>query len=550
MQLFQISEATPANSTPGSALHQGKRIRLENPVTSLLSSIQRQSSSNVRSYHLQILLFFIDRHWLTLHDVLQQEVFSMLLQYVSLDDSTVQSWVFLCFAAIAYADGSRVCSHLPETGHSQNLQSDDGTIWDSIWTNAIRRANIPTICRAACHTAYVILVHSQVQKNGLARIPLASHRVLLEIETLAKDLDVQGPPYPYDSVCTFLAYCLKVASQDMRLYRMQLEEKVLSWLVDCWKIVGMRKKTLSLHMVKDLILLLESICSLPKRSDLISRVPLPECQITETLVEEARTKIIKEFLLTGHLPKFSPLGNADKPLKSSSSTDKGTNLSNSSVTNETQFAQPRGRERRISTFLLKSLEQLLLEWEEGSGHPTAETARRSLDMAVTALSFESVLALNGTQSNRRLVQSACKLVGIITGLLVDTRWTTAEKALISLGLDPLTLTGLEHNDDEPWDAMLPPDIGSGIKARTLSRLTIHEVSESANSHASRMNLLRILWQNTDVRSLPFSKNTILISTHIFRSKALSVMSPVLYEMSSAFYLEIKSAPLLGNMGWM
>jgi ataxia telangiectasia mutated family protein len=467
---------------------------LENPVTALLASISGQSTTAVRVYHLQILLFFIDRHWLILHDTLQNDVIHMLLQFVSYDEGLIQSWVFLCFASIAYANSSGADRSLETlrslTPASERLVPDPAT-WDSIWTNAIRRVNVPIVCRAACHAAHALL-HSHSKATSAVRIPLSSQRVLLEIEALGKDLDVQGPAYPYDSVCAFLGQCMQVASQDMRLYRLHLEEKVLSWLVDSWKVVNMVRR-MSLYLVKDIMLLLEGICGLTKRSDLVSRVSLPQCQITDMLTEQAKTKVIRDFLMDAQLPIFRRPTQVVKV-----STAVGTESHDRSRTAK-QLVQPRGRERKVSTFLLKSLEALLCDWEDSPVHVTAERARLSLDVAITALSFESALILNGTQANRRVVQCACKLVSIVSSLLADSRWTVGEKALILLGLDPLTSVGNEDNGGDGWDAMLPPDVGSGIKAHTLKRLTFGRENKDATLAAMRMDFLRIIWQNADVR---------------------------------------------------
>ena len=420
----------------------------------------------------------------------------MLLQFVSYDEGIIQSWVFLCFASIAYASSGADCS--PKTlgpfKATYERLVPDPAIWDSIWTNAIRRVNVPIVCRAACHAAHALL-HSHSKTASAVRIPLSSQRVLLEIEALGKDLDVQGPAYPYDSVCAFLAQCMQVASQDMRLYRLHLEEKVLSWLVDSWKMVNMVRR-MSLYLVKDIMLLLEGICGFTKRSDLVSRVPLPQCQITDVLTEQAKTKVIRDFLMDAHLPIFR------KPTQAGNvPTAVGTGNHDHSGSAK-QLVQPRARERKVSTFLLKSLEALLGDWEDSKAHATAEKARLSLDVAITALSFECALTLNGTQANRRVVQCACKLVTIVTSLLSDSGWTTGEKALILLGLDPLTSTGNEDNGGDRWDAMLPPDVGSGIKAHTLKCLTFGRENKDAILTAMRMDFLRIIWQNADVRKLP------------------------------------------------
>ncbi|KAG6890108.1 hypothetical protein C0995_012059 [Termitomyces sp. Mi166 len=371
-KLFQVSESMDPLPTSGPSNNDNKRLRKEDPIVSLLTSIQERSPSSVRSYHLQILLFIIDRHWPAFHRELQDNIMNVLLQFVSLDDGVVQSWVFLCFAAIAAAIGS-------SSGVTE-------VTWDSIWTNAIRRANVPTVSRAACHAAYTVLIHTSVyaQKKHLVQIPLVSNRILFEIETLVKELDVQGPPYPYDSVCAFLATCLRIASQDMHLYRMQLEEKVLSWLVDCWQIAGFRDRSLPLHLVKDLLMLFESISGFPIAIHLPSRIPLPEGQIVDTLVDEARTRVIADYILEARLPEFELATDKDGSvvLPPAPHSDDDTKSP----------AQLRGRERRLSAFLVKTLERMQAQLDDQSIHPTAESARRSLDMAVTTVQsmFNSV----------------------------------------------------------------------------------------------------------------------------------------------------------------
>ncbi|KAG5647810.1 hypothetical protein DXG03_007732 [Asterophora parasitica] len=494
-QLFQLSESIHVPPTPGPTSGEGKRKRFSlenpiNPIEALRKSI-KQSASNAQVYHLQILMFLIDRHWHILHGKLQQGIIQDLIELVSLDDGIVQSWVFLCFGAIAFSVASPLHA-MGNSTHPPTSRKQDTVLWETIWATAIRRTNVPVVSRAACHTAYILLAHTHARKDDYANIALPSNKVLSEIESLAKDLDVQGPPYPFDSVCTFLACCLRVASQDMHLYRMQLEEKVLTWLVDSWKVAGFRSKTLSPYMVKDVMLLLESICSLGKRTDLVSRVPLPEGQIVDVLVDEAKTQVIRDFVLAARLPPFR-----------SAEIIHGTESSsyqNSAIDNDRGLIPPRGRERRITAFLLKSLQRLLSDWEDNTSHSPAETARQSMDMAVVALSFESVLVLNGTEPDRRLIQAACKLVGIITALLTDARWTPGEKAFIALGLDPLTFIGDEPEDVEPWSAMVPPDDGSGIKAQTLSQLSSCRTDGSVAISASRMSFLRIVWQNPDVQN--------------------------------------------------
>ncbi|KAG6845486.1 hypothetical protein H0H87_008383, partial [Tephrocybe sp. NHM501043] len=507
-KLFQISESMHPPSTPGPSHPESKRLRKVNPIASLLTTIKDTPLSNIRSYLLQTLLFFIDRHWAVLHFELQVDVVNALQALVPLDDGVVQSWVFLCYAAIASNVASS--SGLPEA------------TWYNIWQHAIRRTNSSVVSRAACHAAHAILIHTRAhtQIKTSAQLPLASNQVLAEIEALAKDLDIQGPPSPCDSVCVFLATCLRVASQDMHLYRMQLEEKVLSWLIDCWQIAGFRNKSLSLHTVKDLQVLIESICGFSRLSNFAARVPLPEGPIVDTLVDEARFGVIRDYILAGQLPQYRSKKESDELIPSSVPTYREPI--------EGSLMPRRGRERRISAFLLKSLERLQIQWDENHVHPTAESARRSLDTAVTALCFESTLTLNGMQNDRSLIRCACKLLNTVTSLLPDSRWTTAERTLICLGLDPLTFVEDSANDSLAWIALLPPDVGSGIKSQLLKKLPVNSPNMSDIRSGSRLDFLRAVWQNAEIQS---TFNNIIITMRdvlriSFGDKAISTAQNV------------------------
>ena len=340
--------------------------------------------------------------------------------------------------------------------------------------------------RAACHAAHVLLSLT-TQLDGSTRLPLASQRILSEIETLAKDIDVQGPLYPYDSVCKFLAHCLKVASQDVRLYRMHLEEKVLNWLVDNWKMASVGKGRMPLHQMTDIILLLENICGFNRKSDFVSQFLLPDTLIVHTLNEEERIRPIRDFLLHAKVPRFG-----ESTINSYCQISAGLS--------EGDLVQPQARERKISAFFYRTLESLNLEWEgtkEDYARLTAEMARRSLDFAVAALCFEALLICNGTNSDRRVTQGAAKLVTSVTRALREAPWTTAEKALVILGLDPLVYIENE-NETAPWQVMLPPNSGTGIKKHVLHRLTSRGIMEREQRKAMRMNFLRVLWQIGDV----------------------------------------------------
>ena len=494
IQLFEHSESVHTGSPEGSTFS-GKRAKREDPISTLLYSLRTTSTMNVRVYHLQILLFFIDRHWFQLHDALQHNVIATVLQFVSVDEVPIQSWAFLCLAAIAYCDGMQPSSAPPSGGtFTANSCLRGPATWDPIWTHAMRRANVPVVCRAACHVAHTLV--------GYSRHLLTPQRVLAEIESLAKDLDLQGPSFPYDAVCLFLAQCLRVARQDVRLYRMQLEEKVLSWLLDNWQVgasakdVGGRSR-MPPHTISDFLDLLESVCGCSRRSDPVCRMVLPDCDIVNVIEEHHKTRIIRDYVLHARLPILGRHGCSLGDTCASQQTV-------SQTTREGQeLVPPRGRERRISGFLIKTMESLISEWEmarDNSVHPTAEKVRQSFDAAITALVFESVLSLNGTHGNRRVIQSAGKMVVLLAPFITDAKWTPEERLLILKALEPLVVDADIDDIDDGWTALIPPGQESGIKAHILRDLQMR-ISRHVCFHSQRRCLQLLLWENVDVCTL-------------------------------------------------
>ena len=465
---------------PNLIKREGKRAKFDSPISSLLHAIQLKSSPAVRAYHLQILLFFIDRHWDILHESLQQSVLSHLLQFISFDDSLIQSWTFLCLAAIAESQvSSGALTPLSPLATPQT--------WDPIWTHAVRRADVPIVSRSACHVAYTLLLHSKHL--------LTTQRVLLEIEAFAKDMDVQGPPFPYDSVCAFVSLCLQIANQDMRLYRMRIEDKVLSWLADCYGLHAVRdlrggsgsgKSRISQPMASDVTLVLSSACSLQKRTSLPCRGLLPESNIVSVVKEENQSLVIRDFLLRAQLPTFTPLS-------TKSQLPHHLSLATSPVVKVGDLVSPGSRERKASSILLKVLEAI--DVTNGSNSLNAERARSILDFSVAALSFEGLLILNGIMSNRRVLHAACKAAAGIAHIFASNKWTLEEKALVLLGFDPLVRIA-EDGDAGPLLALLPPHSGAGIRQGVLHRL-ISVDSDKDPSHPS-CELQRVIWQIPEV----------------------------------------------------
>ncbi|KAI0343274.1 hypothetical protein BDW22DRAFT_1329401 [Trametopsis cervina] len=476
-QLYAFSES------PHAVVEQNSRDKkVTDPIESLLASIRSQGTANARIPYFQALLFFIDRHWSFLHENLRPQVIRTLTQYLSYDDPSTQSWSFICLGAIAHAEAIASPGKIAE---SVPADSSDNP-WDTVWTFAMRRSSVPAVCRAACHAAQILLLHGKTLLNP--------PRLLAEIENLAKDLDVQGPSFPYDSVCGFLILCMQVASQDISLYRMQLEDKILTWLVDNWRPSGSVRKMPS-YTIDDLLKLLASICCLGQKPDIVCDVSLPDCSIVAATKEDAASSVIRDFSLHARLPSFrKPTGiTGTKP--TTSRVDHG------------ELQQPRGRERRISSFFLKLLEGIVHDWDSQKdivSLPTAERVRSTLDVSVLALCFEGILLVNGVQWTRRVIQAACKVITQTLPLFLDLRWTLNERSLILGGLSPLYLDGPRKDDQKPWETLLPPGDMTGIRTQVLRSLITEEPSPEEKAQTSRRVLQRALFRMTDVQDISTS----------------------------------------------
>lgn len=470
---------------PSSYRNAGKRVKLENPVRSLLDFISHSSTSATRSYHLQSLLFFINAHWTILHEELQQQVISVLLQFVSFEDASVQSWTFLCLAAIAHEVGSSSSTRAPA---SVGQESALYVTWDAIYAHAMRRTTVASVSRAACHAASVVMLY--------AKELLTSQRLISEVETLAKDLEVQGPAFPHDSVCAFLDLALRIASQDARLYRMQMEEKVLMWFLDTWRVDTTSKTKLLPYTVADLLTLLEGISSFSTKSNLVCEMLLPDTAIIRAAEDHRYTAVIRNFILQARLPS-SP-----HPSSSSASGSSKTLNPDDHNVDFDDLAPPRSRERRTSTFFMKVTEDLCTSWEASKDVPgfvTAEKVRSHLDVAFLCLCYEAVLVINGIQSTRRTIQAACRLIQTIFPHVSDKRWTSDERSLMLHSLQPLILAQSELSH-EPLEMLASAGPHAGIRQDALRALHASTLAELAERNKRvRRQIQRIILRSVDVR---------------------------------------------------
>ncbi|KAK0467046.1 uncharacterized protein EV420DRAFT_1636079 [Desarmillaria tabescens] len=450
-----------------------KRSRLNqdkdehDPMSEILKDIELNS---VLAF--QRLLFIIDYHWSVLHGDLQRRLITLLLGALQVDNSMIQSWAFLCIASIAHADCLE--SRLPTSGGSSTDRTliCDQMVWETIWTN--------------CH-ATALLLHVDSHTHKFTHPPLHAPHILADIETLTKDLEVQGPNYPYDSVCSFLSRCLVMASQDIR----------------CWKLGRIVEGEMPCYMVKDLIHLLETVCGFSRRTDVVCRAILPVSELVQVVEQEKRTQVIRDFLLDAKLPQFVPSNDGAKASPSYRSEP---------LPQEIALLAMGHRQRRLSKFMLELLEHIHQKWKvrmEAKRPHSATGVRLCLDFAVIAFCFQCSLIHNGMQLDILTIKEAGKVIALLLPLLRETPWTTAEKAVVIQALEPLISTEEPRADDIPFVDLLPPDINSGIRARVLQDLVSDPQQHIDRKRSSRMDFQRIIWRTLEADHLQVVKATML-----------------------------------------
>ncbi|KIJ55813.1 hypothetical protein M422DRAFT_220613 [Sphaerobolus stellatus SS14] len=457
-----VTQSTGRN---GTQRKRRRRLRNESPLDSIIKCIAREENSlKLRSDTLQVLMFIIDRHWSDLHANMQCEIIKCLSSLITQDETSIQSWGFLCLAAIlAY----------PETTFEYEID------WHSIWLQAIHRVN-GAVGRSASHVAHIML--------ATQRLPL--QKIIPDIESFATNLIVQGPPFPFDSTCAFLRDCLHIASQDMRLYRIYLPDKIVGWLVQNWNVVSWDlRNQLTPHLFSDVLALLEEVCGLSKRSNLKIHHILPDGVITDVMIERLRTAEYRRFLLQWRLPPFR------------SPTIVIQNTCNIDSTSTGILSNPDARESKVSEFLLTSLARLTEEWPLQDGvpvDPTPEKLRRTIDIIVLSLCWEAVLVNNGVGLNRKVINAACNLMIRVTPCLNLPKWKPNEITLFLAGLDPLVFDGETSCLDDPWDIVSGPGKASGIPRNVLVKL-LKDPDADRRAVAFRREIQTTIWKRDEVQ---------------------------------------------------
>lgn len=484
-QLYDTTHATQ-NLTPSTqASH--KRRRIENSLSSLIANTDAGSVAS-RILHTQILTFLIYRYHDQLHLEAQVDIRRALLDLLDEEDADLQCWAFVACSHVLVSIPSKSSPQLASLAnvvldsppHSSRQAVPEQAQWDRVWAHATRKIAVPSISRAACHTA-TSLLHS-----GFA----STSRHTDDIRGFLSNIEVQGPPSPYDSVCTFLCAAVSIARNDASLYQLGLEERIISWLSK-WSILDNMKPRARMeqYSAADIYQLLCELSSLAPLhfAGVETLEMLPDCAIVDRLMAEHDTRPIRRLTLLAEYPP--------RPSPKSGSGDRRSILATQKLRDvlpQVTLGSGDARSGRLIAFLTRSLDLLGQGGlaEHDTNVHTPERIRKTLDLVVIAVAFASTLKASGVHTDETCVQSIIHLVTKIKPSLISPSHSVPGQLLMWAALRPLANTLSQK--PATWPILL----AASSESSGIRKALLHRFEETTDDESSRLSQLqRLVWRD-------------------------------------------------------
>lgn len=400
----------------------------------------------------------------------------------------IQAWAFVIVAAIAHLDVSSSDASLEgASSATRDRRAKVTPQWDQVWSIALRRMSNPAVCRAASHAASVLLATDRVDLAIVAS----------SIENFARDLDVQGPNFPSDAVCTFFESALVLTSSDVRLFRLRLPEKIFAWLSSTWKPldgvvrfhnIGQTRPRADPLDPSRLASLVARLCGVENAPGLPYEFLIPDTPISSTAIDLCETVALRDFI-DARIPPYRALA-----------ADHAKGGLEAVVTSGNGQAVPEGLDRRISVWLEKMLVDLTASGDE-SVDPEAywaslnvDMARRHLDLAMMALVVDALFEVNKVRnSDATTVKAACVLLRHLAGILGLGKWQPGERAALLNGLTPL-LVPLPPYPPVAYPILLDPGPSSDLPLDLIPKAS-PSTTPKTDFDSAELVLLRTIWSH-------------------------------------------------------
>ena len=456
-------------------------------------------------HRLQILHFFVSTHWSALHSGLQVKIFNLAQDLVGAEDSVIQSWALLCLAALAQLPVPVEEPPLGPASPSKKLKTGSKaplSPWEQVWLTCLRRLSNRAIGRPAAHAASCIFRVSLDAVNA-ETTPLVSRvRLVSDLEILMRDLSIQGPAHPCDSVCNLFTFALELAQDDIRLHQLDLPDKLYAWLTSgsTW---SPKAPSSTNNEMPDTALLFHMLVRMLSTSNVSSAPDLlwseaqvrPRCEATRVLSEMYDSRRICNFIFEAKLPKFTPPAPA--------STSRGLE---DTAPSQTQGPSPNLQSAlatKLCLWIQRTLENQLADRPSAGkdGKPklfsNLDALRRLLQFCVTALLFDAATARGRPQANRSLRLAAAQLLAQLVPSIGNTKWRLSERADLLATLSLLFAPVPVPTFDGVFLGLLAPTDGSGVRSDLRCKASLPPLPAGEIQSA----LLDQLWHSSDLADL-------------------------------------------------
>jgi ataxia telangiectasia mutated family protein len=469
---------------------QSKRRKISDPLTNLIAAT-RHGAYGTRLQALQTIIFLVDQHWEDVHLELQTDIRQQMIALLDEDEPSLQSWAFIGIATLATlparpASASDLEAMIPSPVTQARALSAE-TDFARAWTYAIQKTGLVGVYRSACLAAHSLLKYAKVD----------STIAIKDIGFVLEGVDIRGPPFPLDSACALLDEMLTLARQDVRLYSIGLEAKVVSWFAKWNAVEGMRGKgRIDQHFLSDILPLL---CNSAHLQSPVFYQPstldfLPDCAIVDRVLEEERTQPIRQFSLYGTISDTRDIVSPSRAIMALPEVD----LSSAAFLD--------GLPRRISDTITSFVETFCQTWPaqvEGEARPAipADRCRRTVDMLVLAINFQATLQANSIRSDSTCIQASLRLLDLLLPVLKSSGYDVISQHLMWKGLEPL-IYSIVPPTPSVWPILLRPNEMSGVRKDILPKGGELAAEKSEEERAREDDFLVLLWEVADVSSAP------------------------------------------------
>ncbi|PLW50604.1 hypothetical protein PCANC_06966 [Puccinia coronata f. sp. avenae] len=463
-----------------------KRRKVDSELDSFLSAMQPGSPSASIVHLIQFLIVTVDLHWSDLDFQSRMKIKQSVLEFLDCDDPAVLNWAFIFFGSLAHciAPPCNPSSSQQEAHLSKSVVPSIKD-WEHIWSLAIHRAANPSYSRSACYAAFCILKARHIPTE-------ATHEA---IHSFLRTLNVQGPPFPYDSVCVLISECLAFASGNLQLSAYSLEENVLRWLTKVWLEVDRSAATSSLlggHLQRgrrlapggfDAAAVFELLISITKLPAISLPTPMavpPEGVTTDTFVYLKATQSTRSSIFPRPQQQLSE-----------------NNVKNPSQSNDI-YALSHERPSRsdskheISAMLRQSVEKLYQEFEFRQKKVEQVLAVVSCDhlqmfikMSLVVLLFQASCQASEGSFDLESVDVLADVFEVILQLVGSPKWSPSERAQLLTCFEPIILPLVNRCPTSSFDGLAQPGLASGIPLKQRAKLELESFNLNSAPLMSR-----------------------------------------------------------------